>query len=74
MATQNGNGDSLSSPSRSPTEVIKTPQNRRPTLPLGLGSAPGKIMNGMYAAEVAGGNTAMYENGIQVIDGNKVFK
>jgi hypothetical protein len=73
MATQNGNGDSYPSPSRSPTE-LKTPPNRRPTLPLGLGSAPGKIMNGDYAAEVAGGNPGKYEHGIQVIDGDKAFK
>jgi hypothetical protein len=72
MATQNGNGESYPSPSRSPTE-LKTPPNRRPALPLGLGSAPGKIMNGNYAAEVAVGIPA-YEHGIQVIDGDKAFK
>jgi hypothetical protein len=72
MATQNGNGDSYPSPSRSPTE-LKT-RNRRPTLPLGLGSAPGKIMNGIYAAEGAGDSAGMYEHGIQVIDGDKSFK
>lgn len=71
MATQNGNGDAHTS---QPTD-IKTPPNRRPTLPLGLGSAPGKIMNGMYAAaQLDGSSPGTYEHGIQVIDGDKQFK
>ncbi|QDS76729.1 Protein sey1 [Venturia effusa] len=69
MATQNGNGDAHTA---LPTD-IKSTQNRRPTLPLGLGSAPGKIMNGMYAAQLDGSAPGMYEHGIQVIDGDKQF-
>lgn len=71
MATQNGNRD-VHTALATDTE---TPPNRRPTLPHGLGSAPGKIMNGMYtAAQLDGSSPGMYEHGIQVIDGDKQFK
>ncbi|TID19947.1 Root hair defective 3 GTP-binding protein [Venturia nashicola] len=72
MATQNANRDAHTA--LPTTTDIKNPQNRRPTLPLGLGSAPGKIMNGMYAAaQLDGPSPGMYEHGIQVIDGDKQF-
>jgi hypothetical protein len=63
---------SLDAPSRSGTNLLQTP--RRPTLPAGLGSAPGKIMNGHFANLREGDAVGKYEKGIQVIDADKNFK
>jgi hypothetical protein len=63
---------SLDPPSRSGTGLLLTP--RRPTLPAGLGSAPGKIMNGHFANIREGDAVGKYEKGIQVIDEDKIFK
>lgn len=63
---------SLEPPSRTGTGTLQTP--RRPTLPAGLGSAPGKIMNGLFANIKDGDAVAKYGRGIQVIDEDKNFK
>jgi hypothetical protein len=42
---------------------------------MGLGSAPGKIMNGHFVGAKDGEATReQYEHGIQVIDEDKVFR
>lgn len=51
--------------------LLQTP--RRPTLPAGLGSAPGKIMNGHFASVKDGEAITKYSRGIQVIDEDKNF-
>lgn len=43
-------------------------------MPAGLGSAPGKIMNGHFASVREGEAKDKYERGMQVIDGDKNFK
>lgn len=46
---------------------------RRPSLAQSL-STPGKIMNGHFASVGEAASREQYENGIQIIDEDKVFK